>query len=432
MDGIKSRIKRTFGFFWRYKLRSVCVLAALLAALSGIHYYKSGKSGNATVSFNYSEASQGLNPNKTRFSFSEIVSDAVLERAIGLAGLEGSITPSQLSARIGLSPVDTGNASGDDEYISTTYRISLSADGLELRGRTAGDLLKNICGAYREYFLENHCDNQEILRLRLEETTDCEPFLRMNELSQRVKQIKKYMNARMTDNRTFSDDDTGLSFDELDKRLQNIIDYDIPNATAYIIECGVASDERELTRILEYKNKIEAVSESKQRAYYDADNDGIAAYEELMSAAVMIPTVDAQEQYYMSRTKTAMDAMARSADDALAEATEHRDEIVSTEYVIEKLAQNETAPEQLAAARSMINKLERALNGLAEDALVLDNAYIEYKSQDYVTFNYSSPSLIQRAELKKTAVELVLFCAGAVAVEYILLGRRAKKERTDR
>lgn len=431
MDRIKSRIKGVFGFFWRYKLRSVCVLLALFIALSGVHYYKSGKAGNATVSFNYSEASQGLNPNKTRFSFSEIISDEVLERGIWLAGLEDCITPARLSAHIGISPVDTGNAGGDDEYISTTYRVSLSVDGLEMKNRTAADLLKNICGAYREYFLENHCDNQEILRLRLEETTGSEPFLRMNELKQRVRQIEKYMSARMSENRTFSDDDSGLSFDELDKRLQNIIDYDIPNATAYIIECGVASNEAELTRILEYKNKIEAVSEDKQRAYYTADNDGISAYEELMSAAVMIPTLDTQEQYYMSRTKTAMDAMARSADAALSEATEHRDEIVGTEYVIEKLAQNETAPEQLTTARSMINKLERALNDLAEDALMLDSAYIDYKSQDYVTFNYSSPSLIQRIGLKKTAVEVAVFCVGAAIVAYAVLGRK-KKERKDR
>ena len=88
-----------------------------------------------------------------------------------------------------------------------------------------------------------------------------------------------------------------------------------------------------------------------------------------MSAAVMIPTLDTQEQYYMSRTKTAMDAMARSADAALSEATEHRDEIVGTEYVIEKLAQNETAPEQLTTARRMINKLEGALNDLATTSL---------------------------------------------------------------
>ena len=115
MDRIKSRIKGVFGFFWRYKLRSVCVLLALFIALSGVHYYKSGKAGNATVSFNYSEASQGLNPNKTRFSFSEIISDEVLERGIWLAGLEDCITPAQFSAHIGISPVDTGNAGGDDE-----------------------------------------------------------------------------------------------------------------------------------------------------------------------------------------------------------------------------------------------------------------------------------------------------------------------------
>ena len=47
-------------------------------------------------------------------------------------------------------------------------------------------------------------------------------------------------------------------------------------------------------------------------AYYDANKNGISVYEKSMTSVVMIPTTDEMEEYYMSRTKTAMDNMARS------------------------------------------------------------------------------------------------------------------------
>ena len=87
----------------------------------------------------------------------------------------------------------------------------------------------------------------------------------------------------------------------------------------------------------------------------------------------------------------------------------------------------------LAERCSDIPQDREHLNDLLDflDALMLDSAYIDYKSQDYVTFNYSSPSLIQRIGLKKTAVEVAVFCVGAAIVAYAVLGRK-KKERKDR
>ncbi len=54
-----------------------------------------------------------------------------------------------------------------------------------------------------------------------------------------------------------------------------------------------------------------------KQAYYDADKKGISIYEKSMTSIMMIPTVDEDSEYYMSRTKTAMDALARAADSAL-------------------------------------------------------------------------------------------------------------------
>lgn len=59
-----------------------------------VHYFKSADSATASISFNYSEAALGMNPNKTRFNAYEIVSDEVMERAIRRVGLQDSLTAS--------------------------------------------------------------------------------------------------------------------------------------------------------------------------------------------------------------------------------------------------------------------------------------------------------------------------------------------------
>ena len=99
---------------------------------------------------------------------------------------------------------------------------------------------------------------------------------------------------------------------------------------AFVIEGGVARDPSMLTSILEYKNKIDDLAMRTQQAYYDADKKGISIYEKSMTSIMMIPTVDEASEYYMSRTKTAMDALARSADASQTEAIFFQNEIEST------------------------------------------------------------------------------------------------------
>lgn len=161
------------------------------------------------------------------------------------------------------------------------------------------------------------------------------------------------------------------------------------------------------------------MSADKYMAYYDADNAGIKAYNKAMSAVVLIPTVDEADQYYMSRTKTAMDKMARAADAELSEATGYKKNIIETNYVIKKIREHGTNEENLLTAKGMIEKIETALNSLADELFTLDKAYIGYKAQNYITFNYYTPSFIRKIDVKKTVIEtaaalVILFGAAYV------------------
>ena len=254
------------------------------------------------------------------------------------------------------------------------------------------------------------------LKEKLEVTTDCEPYLRLNELEVRAEGLNRYLNTRLQENKSFTDDanpdSSTNNFTTMGKKINNLVDYDLPNAMAFVIEGGVARDPSMLTSILEYKNKIDDIAMRKKQAYYDADKKGISIYEKSMTSIMMIPTVDEDSEYYMSRTKTAMDALARAADSALSDATGYQTEIVSTNYVIQKIRELDAGQPRLAEAQAMVNKLEAAINEISEQLFVLDKAYVKYKSQNYITFSYGSSSFIQRLSPKKTLMESVAVMLG--------------------
>ena len=431
MDNIKEKIKQSLRHLWRDKYRLLCWLLALCTVFGIFNYFRSANQASVNISFNYSEASLGLNPNQTRFNAYEIVSDEVLERAIERVGLQGLLTPEELSGCIFLSPDGTGSSNA--EYISTNYYVSLNTRGLDLGNRKPIDLLQSICQSYREIFLESYCDNQSVLKEKLELSTGCEPYLRLSELEERTAQLNRYLNARLKENKSYVDDanpDSNTNnYTTLGKKINNLMDYDLPNAMAYVIEGGVARNPAMLTSILEYKNKIDDISLRKEMAYYDADKNGIAVYEKSMTSVVMIPTTDENSEYYMSRTKTAMDTMARAADDSLSQASDYQSEIVSTSYVIQKIQESGSDAQRLAEAQSMVNKLEKAINDITSDLFVLDKAYIKYKSQNYITFTYNTDSFIQRVSLKKTLVEAVAALLCGMALLYNRKRRKAGKHK---
>ena len=100
MDDIKEKIKQALRHIWINKYRLFFCLLTLCCLFGLVHYFKSADSATASISFNYSEAALGMNPNKTRFNAYEIVSDEVMERAIRRVGLQDSLTASQLAVSL--------------------------------------------------------------------------------------------------------------------------------------------------------------------------------------------------------------------------------------------------------------------------------------------------------------------------------------------
>ena len=75
MKDLKEQIKNILRLIWQNKYRLFSCGVALCILFGGIHYFESRSQASVNIYFNYSEASQGLSPNKTRFNSYELVSN---------------------------------------------------------------------------------------------------------------------------------------------------------------------------------------------------------------------------------------------------------------------------------------------------------------------------------------------------------------------
>lgn len=182
---------------------------------------------SAQMTLNYSEASQGLNPNRTRFTTTDLTSDEVLQSTLYNAGLEGQMTVEQLRKAITVEPTDVTNVSSSENYITTSCSISLQLEE-PCQHLTAATLLRIFCGSYKDYFMEHYGENQSVFSCTMPDYFDTEPYLRLKSLTLRADQLDRYLTARVSENKSYQDATTGNTFLSLSKQIQNVINYEIP------------------------------------------------------------------------------------------------------------------------------------------------------------------------------------------------------------
>ena len=275
--------------------------------------------------------------------------------------------------------------------------------------------------------MEHYGENQSVFSCTMPDYFDTEPYLRLKSLTLRANQLDRYLTARVSENKSYQDATTGNTFLSLSKQIQNVINYEIPRIQAYILRGGLSADVSSLTAMLQYKLQIEQLDYQEQMAYYNSDNLGIGLYDESMSAIVMIPTLDENSEFYMSRTKTSLDTMASDADGALAEATSHQDVITTTQYVVQQM-QTMSDPAGLTTVNAMLQELETTMDQIQQALRVTDASYIIYKTQNYLVFNDAAGSFVQQIGLKRVIVEMAVFVVLCFGLCMVRTARRIRKE----
>ena len=396
--------------------------AVLMLVFMGFNYYRSRGTAQVIMTLNYEQASEGLNPNNTRYNVSELESEEVLAQAISYAGLTDELTTQELAQAI---TVNAANSAGkSDDFINTSYRITVK--NLDLGGKvSASGMLGLICKAYKEYFMTNYAENQAVLSFSTDSMDDGEYMSRIELMELRANQLLRYVNGRLKENRTYSNN--GESFNDLEQKLQNFIDYDIENITAYVLEHGIAADKESYLSILSYKIRMSTLDYDQKMAVYQVDNEGIKKYNTDMGAIVMVPTRDENNGYYMSRTETEMDYLSKDAEEYLESAKEELTQINYSNYVIEQLESNHPTAAQEAKAEALLSSMSVYLSQLAESVQELDNAFNLYKTKNYITFKSNNEGLVNRLCVKKAAAATAVILVFILLVIYIRILRRLEK-----
>lgn len=361
---------------------------------------KSTLSATTSMSLSYPEAADGLTPNGTRYNTNELLDDELLQNTIDNLGIGSYITAEELSEDISIEPAR--QSGGDKEhYVCTTWNISISLKE-EIPHMPAKTILDVYCQKYKESFLETYSERWAATDLSSDTLLSDEPYVQILRFSTQAEELDTYLTKRVNESEGQNTAVDGTDFSSLSRQVKNILDYETENLKAVILRDGISSDKTLFTNTLAYKLRLDKKTYDTQMAYYDANNLGISQYDESMSAVVMIPTVDESNEFYMSKTKTALDELASSADTSLEEATSYNSEMESTKYLSSQMQNGKSG--NTKTVEGSIETIEKELSDIATKLAAVDKNYIRHKTQDYIQFVDANGSFSQNIGLKKIVV----------------------------
>lgn len=402
---------------WQHRFVYLTILILVTCSTSLVMYRQKTRTAKMLVALNYEEATRGLYPNNTRFNISLIKSEDVLDRAIAKAGLEGQITALDMADHITALASNVNGMqlpSDTTSYkIATTYTITYEKND-ELGPRiSAKDMLGLIVEAYKEVFYETYtyvevgiapdwseCEEQEYMEIGSFFEKEC-------------RKLRRFLNTNANENGTFRSARTGETFTSLRQKVDNFITIDLEKYDSYVLQSGLSKNRERYISKLEYENFLKNIDYQKFMAEYQNRLHTIDIYDSALTAVVLIPTLDTQNNFYMSRTKVAIDYQATAAESANANGNDTMAVIQKNEYAIRQMrSQTANTPSSIATAQSMIQDMKQKLETLIETTKILNKEYVRYKTKNYLTISFEERTLADELSLKWVILaDGAAFCA---------------------
>lgn len=425
----RSRTRRALIAMLKLKA-PICIFLAAVVALSACYFlWNSNNSASTEMSLNYEEAAYGLNPNSTRFYAHDITSPEVIEGMLDYCGIDPeTVDINSIVDCISVRPTNTkaipkesseDNDKEETYFISTTYRITMNKPAC-IKDVDVRLLLNFLCKAYKDKLYNNYTENRSILSFDIEKFNDKEYMVIADLFDLKAQQIEKYLNTRVKQSKTFKEQQTDETFKSLVQKVEDIRTYDIEKYRSFVKEAGCSHDKARYTNSLKYVNRMKDIDFSKDMASYNVYNSGIKMYNESLINVVMIPSIDREKNsYYMSRTKTGMDYMAKQADNHLLTAKEISKEVKQNKDIINKMETGKNSSTDAEKADRMIKSIGKKFTDLSKQIETVDKAYVKYKTKDYLTFKSTNASLRQKLQPTKVIIIAAVLFIGIFAVIWL-------------
>lgn len=361
------------------------------------------KSVHAIISLNYSEASQALNSNGTRYNMAEIISDEVVERAIKKGALK-DVNVKQLKECLVVYPCVQGGVNDETEYhISTEFAVEYHAskhtDHLD-----SENVIKLITAAYKEYYIEKYTDNFE-LGTEKPDFSQMEYMDIVSYLDKESTAVLNYLYGMAEKNPSFVTEN-GSTFNSIAGKVYQFKETQInQNLRSLILQNGIARAKGEYIERLSYQNKNVDFDRRKNQASYDLCNQAIDMYSEEMTRIVLVPTWDQSGKYYMGRTKVGVDELSVMATNFSNYVASNEKEIMDNNLIIGKISANNHNEQFFTSADLLINSIYDSIKGFEKEAINAGREYSSHRMNQCIAVTIYGVSILN--ELKT----LVLFAA---------------------
>lgn len=393
----------------------VCFVATMVFGF--FNHFELRKSVHAIVALNYSEASQALNSNGTRYNMAEIISDEVVERAIKKGALK-DVTVKQLKNCLVVYPCVQGGVGDETQYhISTEfaveYHASKDTDHLD-----SENVIKLITAAYKEYYIEKYTDNFSL-------DPEKPDFAKMEYmdivayLDKETEAILNYLYGMAGKTQSFVTEN-GSTFNSIAGKVHQFKEAQInQNLRSLILQNGIVRDKTAYVDRLSYQNNNVDFDRQKNYSSYVLCNKAIDMYSEEMTRVVLVPTWDKAGKYYMGRTKVGVDELSVMATTFSDYVASNEKEIMDNNLIIDKISSGTQDSQIYASADSLITSIYDSIKGFEKEAITAGREYSRHKMNQCIAVSIYGISLMN--ELKT----LILFAAFAYVA--LMLNRISKK-----
>lgn len=384
-----------------------------------------------TLSFVYPEIQKGLNPDGTTFNIFEIKSNAVLDRAIELSGLQG-YTVDDIKDRIDVTEknplkstekiLERSIGGSQYTYVPNEFLISYSQKAKLDKNHTV-TMLESIAQAYREYFVENYGEKSTVLQVEDFQPGEYEYAEIADMITNKINAMIGYLQAHQAENSEFKSDTTQQTIASITERLINLRDIEVVKYKSFVIHSSLARNKKDYVDKLNYLVNKLTLDYNKKVQDTEFIKDAINKYDPRITGVIYIPSVDAENKFYMNRTQTGLDYLTKTAHEIGTESKEILKSINEKTYLIQAFSQPDHEPQEqqrlVESAESMIREIMDTLQEISEIAIQTDQDFMTYITGDYMQFIMPEGSFRSFISIKKM---LVMFCLGAVLTSaYFLL-----------
>lgn len=245
----------------RARLLALCFCVFGSAALIlGLLALRESRRAACTLTLNYEQAAFGLAPDGSRYTVSQLKTEAVLCEALSTLGLDGSAA-SELAGCIEISPAKNEITRARS---MTRYDITLKKPGFGTV--STSEALGAVMDSYSQYFVAQYLASPAAPEIDWNEAGALEYSEQGVFLQNACARLTRYVRGERELYGGNAAAQNGESFASLERRAANIQNVDIERYDSFIVETGLAKSPERLSYALSERELLAALTGTESSA----------------------------------------------------------------------------------------------------------------------------------------------------------------------